>query len=589
LRRQRVTATSFARSTVAGAGAGICTPHIIVPRGAIAERAGRELGGDSMPSCSTNMSTAAARGHRSRHTVASPPTASIGRAVLETLERRRLMAEAVIDFDDLPQLTVVTNQYPEATFSGDPAFPNMVIPSTDGSQPNSIGAPTNGGNPFNHPLYVDFTSPANNLRFLQIRDDASAGTVIAQVRVFTNGNLTATVPIQSTGQTFTPGEVNLSAYQNVTRIEIVNVTDPAGILYDDFFFTYDDKPRIALSSATPADSQQRLWIDEESNMPAVTVELAGLPADAPADLVVTWTVSLKLPAGASPGGKAVGLPVITSNQVGKSYTIPFPQVAGGELDITAQFKIGDKNYTLSTETENATKNLKILARNPDKAAIQAFIDSLPVPSNWPTGSSYDYHTILRKFAAHETSGFGGYHQFRTTGAHEGYPLWNTGGDGGVGIMQVTRSLPVLAEVWDWRANVRAGVAIFSDKLRIAQTYSTSYDERKQFEKAVKEFNKARHKAKKGKPDDITITVPEWTADQKVLVAIRAYNGAAGTDSLGVNILHEYELKVTASGLLDVTVDETTKTGTVQWVRVPIDRRSVGEPNYVELLLAAPSA
>jgi hypothetical protein len=149
----------------------------------------------------------------------------------------------LINFDNLAAGIIVTNQYPEATFSGDPAFPNIVLATTDASQSNSIGAPTptsdggdSNGNPYIHPLYVDFTEPVDDLQFLQMRDYSPAGTEIEQVNVFENGVQTAAVPVYSTGHTFTPGTVNLSAYNGVTRIEIVNVTDPAGILYDNFQF-----------------------------------------------------------------------------------------------------------------------------------------------------------------------------------------------------------------------------------------------------------------------------------------------------------------------------------------------------------------
>jgi hypothetical protein len=149
----------------------------------------------------------------------------------------------VINFDNLTAGTIITNQYPQATFSGDPNYPNEAVASTDASQPNSIGAPTPAsdggdsvGNPYIHPLYVDFTDPVDDLQFLQMRDDSAAGVEIEQVNVFQNGVRTATVPVYSTGAVFTPGVVNLSAYDDVTRIEIVNVTDPAGLIYDNFQF-----------------------------------------------------------------------------------------------------------------------------------------------------------------------------------------------------------------------------------------------------------------------------------------------------------------------------------------------------------------
>jgi len=140
----------------------------------------------------------------------------------------------VIDFDDLAADTLVTTQYPGVTFSGDPAFPNKIVASTDRSSPNSIGAPTSGGNPYIHPLYVTFETPVNNLKFYQMRDDAGSGTQIASVKVYVDGTLAGTETILSTGGP--PGLVDLSTYYGVTRIEITNVTDPAGLLYDDFTF-----------------------------------------------------------------------------------------------------------------------------------------------------------------------------------------------------------------------------------------------------------------------------------------------------------------------------------------------------------------
>lgn len=145
--------------------------------------------------------------------------------------------QMIINFDNLPAGTIVTNQYPGVTFSGDPAYPNKIVPSTDRSQPNSLGAPTPppegqaNGNPYIHPLYVDFTIPVNGLSFYQMRDDNAAGSTIAQVRVFQNGSLATTLPIIS-GTNL----VDLSATSNITRIEIVNITDAAGLIWDDFSF-----------------------------------------------------------------------------------------------------------------------------------------------------------------------------------------------------------------------------------------------------------------------------------------------------------------------------------------------------------------
>ena len=132
-------------------------------------------------------------------------------------------------------------------------YPNMVIPQTDASSPIQSAPPPGRTrtrtteNPYDHDLYMDFPTPVNNLTFKQMRDDASEGTTIGQVHVFRGGTdaPVATLSMHSTGDIELPGEVDLSAYHNVTRIEIVNVTDPAGLLYDDF--TFDQAASLALT------------------------------------------------------------------------------------------------------------------------------------------------------------------------------------------------------------------------------------------------------------------------------------------------------------------------------------------------------
>jgi len=42
---------------------------------------------------------------------------------------------------------------------------------------------------------------------------------------------------------------------------------------------------------------------------------------------------------------------------------------------------------------------------------------------------------------------------------------------------------------------------------------------------------------------LLVTLPPFTADQQVLIAVRAFNGAAGTDGVGLPVLQEYELAV----------------------------------------------
>jgi hypothetical protein len=74
------------------------------------------------------------------------------------------------------------------------------------------------------PLYVDFTSPVNNLKFYVVGADNS--TVIAQVSIFQNRTYTTTLNMFGRGDAFTPVLIDLgsSGFNDITRIEIVTST-----------------------------------------------------------------------------------------------------------------------------------------------------------------------------------------------------------------------------------------------------------------------------------------------------------------------------------------------------------------------------
>jgi hypothetical protein len=72
------------------------------------------------------------------------------------------------------------------------------------------------------------------------------------------------------------------------------------------------------------------------------------------------------------------------------------------------------------------------------------------------------------------------------------------------------------------------------------------------------------------------------------VAIRAYNGAAGIDSIAIPLRHEFELATTGTGgnrRLNLRVNEPTLVGTDSWVEVPVSQRPV-TLNYVREGLGA---
>ena len=144
----------------------------------------------------------------------------------------------VIDFESLSGGTEVTNQFPEATFSSNSGFVirvfNAPFAGFFGTSGIDLIAPAVSGSGFNffQDVFVDFTNPVNNLTFLAAANNSIGN--IAQVDVF--ATLAGSVNVVGDGNLNTASLVDLTAFTNVTRIEIKNVTDQFGLGYDDFIF-----------------------------------------------------------------------------------------------------------------------------------------------------------------------------------------------------------------------------------------------------------------------------------------------------------------------------------------------------------------
>ena len=87
-------------------------------------------------------------------------------------------------------------------------------------------------------MFVAFTRPVHGLSFhaLGVTD---TGTV-AHIRVYKGSDLAGTENLIGQGDSYTPVPVDLSSYSNITRIEVDDITDEYGIVYDDFAFDQDD-------------------------------------------------------------------------------------------------------------------------------------------------------------------------------------------------------------------------------------------------------------------------------------------------------------------------------------------------------------
>jgi len=157
-------------------------------------------------------------------------------------------ALTVIDFDGFSG--VVTNQYAEAVFSSSVGSANHSFAfGTAHSGPNILcTGGTTGGIDCLRDTYIDFTNPVNDLTFWAI--EANVAGVTAQFNVFTNGSFAGTADLVSSGGGGNNEFVDLSAFSNITRLEIVNILDDPnnenGIGWDTFSFNVVPAPSSAV-------------------------------------------------------------------------------------------------------------------------------------------------------------------------------------------------------------------------------------------------------------------------------------------------------------------------------------------------------
>lgn len=150
-------------------------------------------------------------------------------------DMRQPVRAVLINFDDVSG--DITDQYKaDAVFSTTAGLTHKTLASAEyfkSSKPNFACATST----CTGPSYVDFTQPVSMLSFLAVGVNNNGS--IADVNVFVRGAKVATVPIVGAAMDTKPVLVDLSAYADITRIEVVNITDLSGIGYDDFkFLTY---------------------------------------------------------------------------------------------------------------------------------------------------------------------------------------------------------------------------------------------------------------------------------------------------------------------------------------------------------------
>jgi hypothetical protein len=143
-----------------------------------------------------------------------------------------------IGFDDLPTGTDVTNQYAvHATFSSDPGCACRASDDAGlaASPPNYVFTYYTCANGPTASVFVDFAKPVRKLSFKGIGVNDS--TKVATLHIVTASG-TQSVDMIGKGDYAVPVLVDLSQYDGVTRLEIVDVSDAYGMGFDDFAFEF---------------------------------------------------------------------------------------------------------------------------------------------------------------------------------------------------------------------------------------------------------------------------------------------------------------------------------------------------------------
>ena len=194
--------------------------------------------------------------------------------------------------------------------------------------------------------------------------------------------------------------------------------------------------------------------------------------------------------------------------------------------------------------------------------------------------------VFRALVWHESRG----RQFlgAANGGTAACPLYSADRLGGVGLMQLTRPAPTAEQTWNWRANVAAGLRLFQQKMQAARAYPAQYRGSAAFQALVAAYNAER--ARNQRPP-VQVSIPEFTAEQVELDALRGYNGwAAG--------IHEFRAARDAAGRLIVDLAPDGRTGTARWEQISgADRRAaalaagvpenrLGDTDYVRHVMGA---
>jgi hypothetical protein len=279
-------------------------------------------------------------------------------------------------------------------------------------------------------------------------------------------------------------------------------------------------------------------------MPLIQVQarVLGTTPTVSAITMYEWTATLDFSPAECTNGVGPPFPrqVLNGISRGGAFDVRFTEIQGGGVTIRVKARVA------GGEVVGERNGLRIVGTNPQYPQLTQALAS----------------RTFRALVWHESRG----RQFLGTanGGTSRCPLFSADRLGGVGLMQLTRPAPTREQVWNWRANVAAGLALFQVKMQAARAFPAQYRASAAFQSLVTAYNAER--VRNGLLA-IPIGIADFTADQVELDALRGYNGWSGG-------IHEFRAACDAAGKLIVDLAADGKSGTARWEQVSAaDRRT----------------
>ncbi|GAB1343130.1 PEP-CTERM sorting domain-containing protein [Gemmatimonas sp.] len=152
-------------------------------------------------------------------------------------------AQTVINFDNLSNNTVVTNQYAGVSFSSTAGNTNYITAqsSYNGSKPNFLcSGPVNSFINCTASTTVTFESAVSGVSLKGMGINDVGNVKVAQVDLYNGLTFLGSQNILGNGEGYNPLLIDLSSWGSITRFDLTNITDSGGIGWDDI--TYTSRP-----------------------------------------------------------------------------------------------------------------------------------------------------------------------------------------------------------------------------------------------------------------------------------------------------------------------------------------------------------